>query len=215
MSDAHVVHDHSPEVIKNIVHSLPEGTESNPYRHRLIRYYKLYNRDKLPEVEAFLTSFWGNWEDMMGRVVATYGPEPPTEDYKTRVARMYNHYDPTKLENIDMALESFAGFEEDMFCVLVSKYGLEPEPPTPRGQDTLPERDRTEFLRPQLHVSDTTDRDTVMGIPPPHPLGMKLVSGATGSLPTSDSRQRVAQQAANDDAAAQQAPLVSTAPTLS
>ena len=136
-------------------HPLPEGTESNPYRHRLIRYYKLYNRDKLPVVEEALTSCWGTWHELMAQLVTRYGPEPPPEDFRPRLERMYKTYEPEKLPNVKKVLELFAGFEEEMFCVLVSKYGLEPDPPTPRGYGNKTQSDWDLNLNIMLHKGST------------------------------------------------------------
>jgi hypothetical protein len=120
--------------------AVPDPT--NPYEHRLIRFYTKYQPDKLNNVQKALETYKGREEAMFETLVKKYGPEPlpdesggataaatasPVNPYEHRLIRFYTKYQPDKLNNVQKALETFKGREEAMFETLVQKYG--PEPP--------------------------------------------------------------------------------------
>eukprot|EP00760_Papus_ankaliazontas_P026121 PhM_4_TR3008/c0_g1_i1/m.37842 len=135
--------DHSATnvVIPATATAISEYAKCNPYRVRLIRMYKMYNREKIDIVDSVLEKTPSDGlDDLMARVIDLYGPEPDTEPLRPRLTRFYEHYNPEKLSNVESLLNMCQTYEETeaLFIKLVSAYGAEPLPPTPRAKESFP-----------------------------------------------------------------------------
>ena len=81
--------------------------DTNPYRHRLIRFYKLYGlRDRILSVSV--TTAKGKGAAALDELVTVHGAEPIPEDFPTRLRRMYTRYAPAKIDTIPSALAAAA-----------------------------------------------------------------------------------------------------------
>eukprot|EP00759_Apiculatamorpha_spiralis_P046665 PhF_6_TR42921/c0_g1_i2/m.65074 len=54
--------------------------EAEHVRSRLIRYYTLYNEEKVSSIDNIMDMYNGKTEDLFAALVQRYGPEPPSED---------------------------------------------------------------------------------------------------------------------------------------
>jgi len=116
------------------------GTGGVTARERLVRFFEMYNKEKLSSVDQILTQYAGKEADLFAALVKKYGPEPPAaaapsppaapSEPRARLIRFFEQYNKEKLSSVDLILAQYAGKEADLFSALVKKYGPEPGAPT-------------------------------------------------------------------------------------
>jgi density-regulated protein len=126
-------------------------------RERLVRFYKMYNADKIDEIDGVLERFRGKEAQLFKSLVKKYGPEPSADEVlpsptatkesaaappppvnvpESQVVKDFNHarliafyqkYNPEKVAEVPTVLSKYRGKEAALFNALVKKYGPEPD----------------------------------------------------------------------------------------
>jgi hypothetical protein len=121
--------------------NVPDNQQNSmsDYRSRVLALYQKYAPKKVNNIDAVMTKYKGQEEDLITALVGKYGPEPAApstaavvavapapSSFRDRIFNIYAKYAPDKVGNIDTLMEKYKGQEEDLIIALVGKYGPEP-----------------------------------------------------------------------------------------
>ncbi|KEG12529.1 hypothetical protein DQ04_01641080 [Trypanosoma grayi] len=155
------------------------GPPKMTYRQRLIRFYKVYAREKVANMETVLHRYKGNEEEMFRILVEKYGPEPdpdvdpdapipPERNYRARLTRLFATHAPERMDTIPALLTKYKGREDDIIKAFAKKLGPEPPLDSPISSNVMT-ADEKQLARSRTSVvlaaRDTNSENKIIGKP--------------------------------------------------